>query len=194
VQFSPCGTYLASVGEDDSHSLGIWKWEDAKPGKECKSLIQPQTVSKAEVYGLIFNAHRNPAKPDQKDEKAEEAAEAGGEEDEEEKKEKVDAPILLEFVAYGAKQIKFFCLYHMENDKAHPYKVTSHTASPYKATKVVQKFFSSAAWTDKTHCAVGTETGHVYMFAHQKFKKQIQAHESTVGALVATADGCLCWL
>ncbi len=30
LAFSPDGKYLASIGEDDSHTMAIWNWEETK--------------------------------------------------------------------------------------------------------------------------------------------------------------------
>jgi len=185
--FSPDGAYIASVGDDDSHSVGVWKWE-GKEKDANKPLVTGQ-VSKAPVYGIVFNSHRNPAKTDQKDEKPEDATATEGGEEEEGTKEKVEGPMLLEFCAVGQKLVKFFSFYHTPTDQKHPYKLTSTAPSTYNITKQLQTFFSCVTWLDRSTSVVGTETGAIYQFSHQKFKKQITAHEGSIGSIAQTSDG-----
>jgi len=52
--FSPDGKFLATVGNDDSHTVGIFDWEH-----DQKKPVTQMMVAKDEVYGMVFNTHLN---------------------------------------------------------------------------------------------------------------------------------------
>jgi WD40 repeat protein len=59
LQFTPDGKYLASIGDDDSHTLAIWNWEGKQSTDKDgfnKPLVHMMT-NKAPVFGIDFNPH-----------------------------------------------------------------------------------------------------------------------------------------
>lgn len=96
----------------------------------------------------------------------------------------------LEFVAYGSKLLKVFSLIPNESASSkNPWTLKSQILSTFKETKVTQKGFHSATYLSNGDLCVGTETGQVYVFRQNNFYKNVDAHKSTVGALVELPNG-----
>lgn len=165
LAFSPDGKYLASIGNDDSHTLALWNWEDEGKGKKGK--LEPlveQMVNKAPVYGVTFNPRPT--------------ADDGSELKDQ-----------YEFVTVGEKCLKVWTASNLDAKDKKARVLQSRAPSTYSKSKIVAKHFLGIAFSKDGHYFVGSDTGHIYKIKGQETLKFWHAHEGAVSALSATADG-----
>jgi len=88
------------------------------------------------------------------------------------------------FVTVGEKQTIFW--------KVSPgikEKVARSVASTFNATKTIQKYFYCVAYLGGGSIAVGTASGHVYVFKNEKLSKAIAVSASSVTGIATVPDG-----
>lgn len=161
LAFSPDGRYLVSIGNDDSHTLAIWNWEEEKAKKGKNEPIVDQMCSKAPVYGITFNKISH---------------------DSDESKGR------YEFVTTGEKMLKVWTASALDNKEKKNRVLTSRMPSTYSKSKIVVKHFNGVACLKDNVFVVGTEAGHLYKVKDTDLLKFWQAHEGAVGAVCSAGE------
>jgi len=165
LAFSPDGKYLASIGEDDSHTMAIWNWEETKTAKKGKNEpLCEQTVSKDDIFSVTWSTSPST-----------EAA--------------------FELVTLGNKHIKLWSLskeaLESKDKKARATALTHKVPSTFEKTKITQKAFCSVAFSrEPGKYWLGTASGHIYAMHGDKLLNHFKAHgEVSVGALASHNGG-----
>jgi WD40 repeat protein len=165
IAWSGDGRFIATIGEDDSHTMCVWDWE-----VNSKNPIASAVVAKDKVFGIAFNSFT-----ETKD--AYEFCTYGAKHLKSWTMMPDTRPARRGGRRGGAGS----------GSGGGGWALNGSILSSYEQTKVVQKAYFCALYLPNGDLVVATGTGDLYIFRNGGFALAVKAHDGPVGSLCLAA-------